>query len=394
MKRALAMLALTAMLAACAGGTSEPDLDPPSTTVATNVAVDYRVNKIGELPGVVDLVERSPDDDFFYVVARGGTIERWRRDGARIDEVLDISSLTSTDSERGLLGLAFRSVNDRWTAFINHTDTSGDTVITSYPVDTDGLFDTTAPEGTIVITIEQPYSNHNGGGIAVGPDGMVYVGMGDGGSSNDPGRVSLDLSSLLGKMLRIDPLDDGGYQVPPDNPHTGTSSESIRHEIWSTGLRNPWRFSFDTQGNLWVADVGQGELEEVSVAAATDGLPGGRGVSFGWSAYEGSRRFNTDVDSPGSLMPVHVYEHKDGACSISGGAVGTNTATPSRAGWYFFGDYCSGRVTAILTDGERTVAQEQVAEGLSGIVAVRSTSTALYVLSLSGPVHEVRVVRR
>lgn len=401
MKRALAALLTTVGLVACAGSGVDTDdradttVETTSTTnVDTNVAVTYRLDKIGELSGVVDLVERSPDDDFFYVVGRDGIVERWRRDGSRIDQVLDITELTTDDGERGLLGLAFRSRNERWTAFVNHTDTNGDTVVTSYPVNTDGTFVVTEPAGTVIITIEQPYSNHNGGGLAVGPDGMLYIGMGDGGSANDPGRVSLDMSSLLGKMLRIDPLDGGGYEVPPDNPHTATSTPSIRHEIWSTGLRNPWRFSFDTQGNLWVADVGQGELEEVSVAAASGDTPGGRGVSFGWSAFEGSRRFNSDVDSPGALMPVHEYEHTNGACSISGGAVGTNTATPSRAGWYFYGDFCSGRVTAILTDGERTVAEESVATGLESIVAVRSTSNSMYVLSLSGPVHQVRVIRR
>ena len=397
MRRFWAVAVSVALLASCA--TSSPDSsdstsDAPTTSVdsAPNAQVSYTLKKIGSLPGAVDVVERSADDDFIYVVSRMGTIERWHRDGTRIDEVLDISRYTKGEGERGLLGLAFRRHEGRWSAYINYTDSDGDTVVSGFEVTDDGAF-TGDGTGTLVITIAQPYGNHNGGGLAVGPDGMLYIGMGDGGSANDPERVALDTSSLLGKMLRIDPLPTGGYVVPADNPFA-SSMDGARREIWSIGLRNPWRFSFDAPGNLWVADVGQGEWEEVSVAAAEGDFPGGRGVSFGWSAFEGSRRFNTDVESPGALPPVHEYEHTGGACSISGGAVGTNTTSPNRAGWYFFGDYCTGEVTAILTDGERTVMAETVADGLDGIVAVRATSTSMYVVSLAGPVHEIRTVRR
>jgi glucose/arabinose dehydrogenase len=326
------------------------------------------------------------------VVSRFGTVERWGRDGDLVDEVLDIDAYTTGEGERGLLGLTFRERDGAWTAFVNYTNLDDDTVIASYPVRADGTFDTSTQQGTAIIAIDQPYKNHNGGGVVVGPDGYLYIGMGDGGSANDPERYALNTSSLLGKMLRIDPRTDGGYDIPADNPYVGVAD--AREEIWSIGLRNPWRFSFDPQGNLWVADVGQGNIEEVSVAAAGEQTTGGRGVSFGWSAYEGSGRFNQDVVSDNALAPVHEYTHDNGACSISGGAIGTNAATPSRAGWYFFSDYCSGKVSAILTDGTRTVMEETVATGLSEVTAVRTTSTSLYVLSLSGPVYEIRVVRQ
>jgi hypothetical protein len=303
-----------------------------------------------------------------------------------------MQSFTTPEGERGLLGLAFRERNNSWTAFVNYTNTDGNTTIAAFPVRDDGTFDSTLPSGIEILVVEQPYANHNGGGIAVGPDNMVYIGLGDGGSGGDPQRYALDTSSLLGKMLRINPRDNGGYDIPSDNPYVATPG--ARGEIWSIGLRNPWRYSFDTQGNLWIADVGERELEEINVAPANGVIPGGRGVSFGWSAYEGSERFNQDVTSPGALMPVHVYPHIDGACSVSGGAVGTNTATPSRAGWFFFGDYCTGKVTAILTDGVTTVLEEPVADGFSSISAVRVTSSALYVVSLKGQVHEIRVVRQ
>ena len=393
MKRFGAAVLGVVLLAACSNDT-EPNVQPSTTvnTTAPNAEVTYSVKKIGSLDGAVDLVERSAEDDFMYVVSRMGTIERWQRDGTRIDEVLDISAYTTGEGERGLLGLAFRKRNNTWTGFVNYTNTDGNTVIAAFNVADDGTFDTTKPTGTQIITIEQPYANHNGGGVAVGPDGYLYIGMGDGGSANDPERYALKTSTLLGKMLRIDPRDDGGYDIPADNPFVGVAG--AMGEIWSVGLRNPWRFSFDTQGNLWIADVGQGDIEEVNVAPAVGATPGGRGTNFGWSAYEGSTRFNQDVTADDALMPVHEYRHVGGACSISGGAVGTNAATPSRAGWYFYSDYCTGKVTAILTDGTRTVLEETVAQDLSDVTAVRATSTGLYVLSLSGPVHEVRVVRK
>lgn len=395
MKR-ITVAALLVVVAAACTQSAEPDSSIATSTteaIAPNAEVTYTVRQIAKVEGAVDIVERSPDDNWIYIVGRDGIVERWNRSSnTRIDRVLDISKFTNGEGERGLLGLAFRERNSAWTAFVNYTNTDGDTTIASFPVRDDGTIDASQPAGREILVIEQPYSNHNGGGIAVGPDNMVYIGMGDGGSANDPERYSLNMSSLLGKMLRIDPRDEGGYDIPTDNPFVTTSG--ARGEIWSIGLRNPWRFSFDSQGNLWIADVGQGNLEEVSAAKAEGATPGGRGVSFGWSAYEGSARFNEDVSSEGALMPVHEYTHTNGACSISGGAVGTNTATPSRAGWYFFGDYCTGKVTAILTDGEKTVLEEPVAEDFSNITAVRTTSTSLYVLSLDGPVHEIRAVRK
>jgi glucose/arabinose dehydrogenase len=362
-----------------------------ATSRSSTAKVTYSTRTIGSFPGAVDLVERDSADDFFYVVSRNGTIERWSRDGSRIDTVLDISADTTGEGERGLLGLAFRRNVTTWTAFINYTNADGSTVIAQYDVAPDGTFrQSSTPTGQTLLTIPQPYANHNGGALAVGPDNMLYIGTGDGGSSGDPDRAALNTSSLLGKILRIDPTENG-YDIPVDNPFV--SDTNVKQEIWSIGLRNPWRINFDSFGNLWVADVGQNKFEEVSVASASENTPGGRGVSFGWSAYEANERFNTDVDSPNHLVPVHQYSHEDGRCSISGSAIGTNSSAPGRAGWYFYGDYCSGEVTAILSDGSRTVATETVATGLSSISAVRATSTSLYVLSLDGDVRVITVTR-
>lgn len=366
----------------------------PTTTssVALSGAVSYSSREIGKLAGAVDLIQRDTADSFFYVVSRFGIIQRWRPDGTVLDTVLDISRATTSEGERGLLGLAFRKTNKKWEAFINFTDLSGDTIISRFDVTSDGkIVSSATPSGSEILRIDQPYSNHNGGAVVVGPDNMLYIGTGDGGSADDPERRALDKTQLLGKILRINPLESG-YDIPSDNPYVATAN--ARGEIWSIGLRNPWRFNFDIFGNIWIADVGQNKWEEVNVSSGTPKIPGGRGKSFGWSAYEGSHIFNDDVDSPDAITPVFEYEHTGGACSISGGAIGTNTTTLGRGGWYFFGDYCTGMVTAILTDGTSTVASETVLKDLGNITAVRSTFDGMFVISLEGTVRRIVSTRQ
>jgi glucose/arabinose dehydrogenase len=191
-------------------------------------------------------------------------------------------------------------------------------------------------------------------------------------------------------MLRINPRPTGGYDIPTDNPFL--SSENP--EIWAIGVRNPWRFTFDPHGTMWVADVGQNKWEEITTLPASDGFAGGRGANLGWSAYEGTHRFNTDVTASESVMPVYEYNHDNNRCSISGAAVGNNTSTPGRAGWFYFGDYCSGVVTAILTDGTTTIGEEVVAQKLGNIAAIRSTANTVYILSGDGKVRELKVSRQ
>ena len=386
MRRGLVALAL---LAACGSG---PAVVATSTvtTGTDSTKVTYRISTVGTVGSPVDLVERSADDAWFYVVSQSGTVQKWSRDGTTRTTVLDLTASTSFGGERGLLGLAFRLVDNEWQAILNRTNPDGDTEITVATMnDSDGTFRSPSSPGRVVMTVEQPYQNHNGGAVLVGPDNMVYVGMGDGGSANDPERRAQSMGSLLGKILRIDPRVAGGYDIPAGNPFP----ESEHPEIWSVGVRNPWRMTFDVHGSLWVADVGQNKWEEVTALPAGDGFAGGRGANLGWSAYEGSHRFNSDVTAPAPVMPVFEYDHEDGRCSISGGAVGNNTSTPGRAGWFFFGDFCSGDVWAVLTDGKVTVGREVVATGLGNVTAVRSTSNTLYVLSADGAVREVRAVR-
>lgn len=392
MKRIIVVVC--ALLLVGCGSESQDSQIAPSTitesTANTNTRVLYSTVEIGSIDSPVDLVERSTDDAWMYVVSQSGTIQKWTRDGQQKSTILDISKVTSVGGERGLLGLAFRKVDSTWQAFLNRTDPDGNTVVTVLPVLSDGTFTSTSDPGAVVLTIDQPYSNHNGGGIVVGPDNMLYIGTGDGGSANDPERRALDMSSLLGKMLRINPRPTGGYDIPTGNPFP----DSPHPEVWSIGLRNPWRFTFDPHGTLWIADVGQNKWEEITALPATDDYAGGRGANLGWSAYEGSHRFNTDVSASDAVMPLHEYSHDDNRCSISGAAVGNNTTTPARAGWFYFGDYCSGRVTAILTDGTSTIGEEIVATELGNVVAISSTANTMYILSADGKVRELRVTRQ
>jgi len=388
-RRSISRLALTAVLslvvAACGDGSSSTDSTAPSVLPGGDEPPEWSLVEVGTLEGAVDVVERSADDPFLYVVSRRGIIERWSRDGTERSVVLDISGFTTVQSERGLLGLAFRRGGDSWHAFLNRTAPNGDITVSRLTVDDAGAFTPADAPGEDILVIEHPRGNHNGGDLEIGPDGMLYIATGDGGGANDPDRSAADLGSLLGKILRIDP-DDDGYSVPDDNPHLDTPG--ARPEIWSSGLRNPWRIAFSEAGDLWIADVGQGRLEEINRAPSGGGMAGGRGTDFGWSAWEGSRRFNDDVPAGRPLFPVHEYPHDQGRCSIIGGALGNERATPGRAGWFFFSDYCSGRVEALLVDDRGNIV-ETVAENLVSPVAVRSTSDALWVVTQDGTVRRI-----
>lgn len=330
---------------------------------------------VSDLASPVDLAWRG-GDDVLYVALQGGTIVPVRG-GVAGAPVLDISGSVTSGVEQGLLGLAFHPSEPL--AYVNYTDANGDTVIAEYSVTDDGTFDaSTARE---LLTIDQPHANHNGGNLEFGPDGYLYIGMGDGGSGGDPDRRSLNLSELLGKMLRIDPTPSGDqpYSVPADNPFVGV--DGARPEIWSAGLRNPWRFTFDSAtGDLWIGDVGQGEWEEINLTRAADG--GGRGMNFGWSAFEGTHRFNDDQSEDGVTMPIFEFQHGPAGCSVSGGDVYHGSEVPALAGWYVFSDYCSGIVTALQqTDGALT-GQVQLGT-ISAVSAICSGPDGqLYVLSL------------
>jgi glucose/arabinose dehydrogenase len=337
-------------------------------------------NPLAEVDGVTTLAVRE-DDDALYITDRDGTVWAWRT-GAEPTPVLDLTDLTEAGGERGLLGLAFSP--DGAKAYVNYTaQDNGATHVDEFAVAADGTIDVGSRRELLVV--EQPYANHNGGQIEFGPDGMLYIGMGDGGSGNDPERRAMDLGELLGKILRIDPAGDP-YTVPADNPFVGV--EGARPEIWSLGLRNPWRFSFDSAtGDLWIGDVGQGAWEEIDHAPATDGAGAGRGLNFGWSALEGTHPLNADQPADDATPPLYEYSHDDG-CSVTGGEVYRGSAIPGLAGWYVFADYCSGTVWALQTiagDDGTLRAGERIEIGQSADVAAIEPGPdgELYVLSLS-----------
>jgi glucose/arabinose dehydrogenase len=292
----------------------------------------------------------SPGDlaNRLFIVERGGVIKSLHN-GQISGTFLDIHSLVETGYvEQGLLGLAFHpdyAANGFfYVDYTRHGD--GWTTIARYHVAANP--DSADPASAeILLTIPQPYLNHNGGMIVFGPDGYLYIGMGDGGSAGDPGNRAQSDTSLLGKLLRIDVNQGSPYGIPPDNPFA--NSPTARHEIWAKGLRNPWRYNFDRQTHdLYIADVGQDLWEEVDFQAA--GNPGGQ--NYGWRLMEGNHCYNPaqNCDPGGLVHPIHEYSHNVG-CSITGGYVYRGTAIPDLQGTYFFGDYCSARIWSFRYQG-------------------------------------------
>jgi glucose/arabinose dehydrogenase len=301
----------------------------------------------------VDLTHAG--DERIFVLEKGGTIQIMDQQGSHtLAPFLDISPIVNAfANERGLLGLAFHpDYKTNGYFYVNYNVGNGSTVIARYTVSATDPNVADPSSQMIVMTISQPYSNHNGGCIKFGPDGYLYIGMGDGGSAGDPGNRSQDGTELLGKMLRIDV--DGGtpYGIPASNPYVGNAS--IEDEIWAIGLRNPWRFSFDrTTGDLWIGDVGQNAWEEIDYWAATNTAA----PNFGWRCYEGNVTYNTSANC-GAMSsydyPVFVYSNNgssNNGCSVTGGMVYRGPRYANLWGMYLFADYCSGRFWYTMPNG-------------------------------------------
>ena len=322
-------------------GTPEELSTAPATTMATGPLPIPVVTLVdaGTFDATVELFSRDGDPRHFVVEQNGRIIAAG---DLSAEVMLDITDLTTANGERGLLGAAFHPAQDL--AYVHYTNANGTTVVDEYVIDpVTAIFDLASRRE--VLTVKQPFGNHNGGELAFGPDGLLYLGLGDGGAANDPERNSLALASRLGKILRIDPRESSEepFTIPADNPFVGV--EGADPAIWALGLRNPWKFSFDAAtGDLWIADVGQGDLEEINFAPALNGKGAGRGVSFGWSAFEGTAQFNDDQDPDGHTPPIVEYSHDDGNCSVSGGAVYRGDAIADLQGWFVYGDFCSGQI--------------------------------------------------
>jgi len=291
-------------------------------------------------------------DDRLFVVEQGGLIRVWDGAALRPEPFLDLRALISTGGERGLLGLAFHPAYaaNGW-FFVNYTALDGATVIARYSVSPSDPNRADPASARTFLRIAQPFSNHNGGQLQFGPDGYLYIGMGDGGSGGDPGNRAQNLLDLLGKMLRID-VDTEPYAIPPSNPYA--NRDDARAEIWASGLRNPWRFSFDrTSGDLWIADVGQGQWEEIDFQPATSI----GGENYGWRRMEGSHCFNPAIAcNDGTLvLPIIEYDHSDGACSVTGGYVYRGVRSPRLTGTYLYADFCNGRIHGATRDADGAV---------------------------------------
>ena len=281
-----------------------------------------------------------------FVVEQEGRILSLRQGQVQNGPFLDIAHKLSAGSERGLLGLAFHpdfSTNGRF--FVNYTRAQdGATVIAEYHATFPAI--TADPHERILLVIPQPYSNHNGGMIAFGPDRYLYIGMGDGGSGGDPENHAQNLQNLLGKFLRIDVNQAAPYEIPPDNPFLKGAGKP---EIFALGFRNPWRWSFDRQtGDLWAADVGQNTWEEIDLIQ--------KGKNYGWRLLEGRHCYNPPSHcelAPNLAPPVTEYGHEQGRCSVIGGYVYRGTRFPALAGTYLFGDFCTGEIWGYLTGATR-----------------------------------------
>lgn len=262
---------------------------------------------------------------------------------------LDLTSVVLCCGERGLLGLAFHpNYVGNGLFYVNYTrQLDGATVVARYQVSPVDPNQADPASQVILLTIAQPFANHNGGQLQFGPDGYLYIGMGDGGSGGDPNNEAQNMGSLLGKLLRIDVDNSVPYGIPATNPFV--SSPGVRDEIWASGLRNPWRFSFDSvTGDLFIGDVGQGQREEINYQPS--GSTGG--MNYGWRRMEGGLCFNpaTGCNEGTLTLPILEYAHTEG-CSVTGGYRYRGQGIPALIGWYLFGDFCTGRVWGGIQDG-------------------------------------------
>lgn len=389
------------------GSPTAPSDAPPSDAPPSDAELLIDLERVA-----IDLLEPTAavavppelygSDSTMLIAERGGVVRVLDVGPATpslSDPVIDISSDVTTGTEQGLLGVAITPPPDA-RLLLSYTNGEGNTRLDSYSVSARSVETPGNPPLVVdpstrrnLLAVDQPFSNHNGGHIEIGPDGLLYMGLGDGGSGGDPHGNAQDRSTLLGKLIRLDPYaDSAGAAVPDDNPFVGV--RGVRPEIWATGLRNPWRFSFDpVTGDLWLADVGQDRFEEIDHVTAASG--GARGANFGWDLFEGHEPF-ADADpapppaSDGPFVePVHVYGHGPG-CSITGGRVYRGATIPGLVGMYLFSDFCDGTIRALETRPDGTTHSRDLGVEVDQPVGfAEDLRGEQYVISLSSGVHRI-----
>lgn len=375
-RRLLVAALLTVPVAACTdddpsvsgSSTTAPSTTAPGETTETTApvpagtldSIGLTTTEVAELDEPVAMAARPGSPDL-YIAEKGGRVRLVEVTTNETTEavtyevqrtpLLDLSDDVINEGERGLLGMTFSS--DGRTLFLDYTrQPDGHTVVVSYELGDRPTIDDDSRRELLVV--EQPFANHNGGQLVTGPDGYLYVGLGDGGDGGDPQGNGQDTTTLLGSILRIDPAagsEDGpAYGIPPGNPFA--DGEDGRPEIWLYGVRNPWRFTFDARtGDLWVADVGQGQWEEVNRLPSVGGFDAGRGDNLGWNEMEGTHPFDGGENPPGGILPIHEYSH-DSGCSVAGGYVYHGDDIAGLDGVYLFGDYCARGLRGLeLADG-------------------------------------------
>ncbi|MGH9188302.1 MAG: PQQ-dependent sugar dehydrogenase [Acidimicrobiales bacterium] len=361
---------------------------PPSTQLA-GVAVS--LTEIASVDEPTAFAVRSGEEDL-YVTERGGTVRRIGVTRSRPEAapryqlerspVLDLSDdVQANGQEQGLLGIVFSSDGRR--LYVAYTGLDDQQYVDGFTMAGD---DVDERSRTNVLTVPDFAANHNGGQLALGPDGFLYYGMGDGGGGGDPEDTGQNPDDLLGSILRIDP--DGGdpYVVPSSNPFANGGGAP---EVWAYGLRNPWRFSFDrTTGDLWIADVGQVEIEEIDFLPRSAG--GGRGANLGWSEMEGDQAYEGGSPPDSHVPPIFSYTHDEGGCSVTGGYVYRGSAIPALVGAYLYGDFCVGELRALVQIDGQVVEEQSLGMTVPNLSSFGEDADGeLWALSLEGPIYRI-----
>jgi glucose/arabinose dehydrogenase len=374
-------LAIVLILAACGTGLAARTSGPGSVA-----AKGLRLQRIASFDQPVYVTGPSADPSRLFVLQRGGAVMLLVNGRPRSHPFLTIPSVNSQDGEQGLLGIAFApDYASTGRFYVDYTTASNDVTVVQYrrSAANPNLADPASARRVLSIG-HHAFTNHNGGQLAFGPQGDLYIGVGDGGSENDPNGNGQNTDTLLAKILRIDPSAGGGYTIPRGNPFARQGGK--RAEIWAYGLRNPWRFAFDrATGDLVIGDVGQDLQEEIDFVPAGTGT----GANFGWSIWEGNRR-NKPGNAPHARRPSLIATHSSGYCAIIGGYVVRDRSLPSLYGRYLFGDYCRPQIESVKLDHGHASALRATGLTVAGTSSLgQDASGHIYITSLQGALYRI-----